>query len=203
MLLARDNSGEKLRSALQGAQRDFDAARKMPADLGITGSTFRAYRNCGASPSAIYRKWAASMGYSLIERHDVNNRKSFLALHKKLIESLTQYWNDEEQELRALSFAERHKIIDLFVKAVCFRSGHPCENARLGFYKYGNIPLDKFSLLAIRDLFYGIVVNPAPSMGHIQDQQTYDFLQGQIYMLTHAEGLPNLVFDHYAWDLSH
>lgn len=201
MFLVRSGSREKLRYALKDTQREFNAAEKMPADLGITGNTFRAYSKCGTSPSAVYRKWAISQGFSLIEQHDVHDRKSFQALHKKLLESLVKYWNKEAS--RDLSFAERHKIVDLFVKAVSFHSGHSCEKARIGLYHYGNIPLDKFSLLAISDLFYGIVVSPAPSMGHIRDQQTYNFLQNQIFLLTQAENLPNLVFDHYAWNLKH
>ena len=201
MLLSRNGSGETLRSVFIDTKRVFDAAEPMSPDIGITGSTFRAYRNFSASPSVIYRKWVFSAGYSIINKHPVNDRKSFQFLHKKLLESLVGEWDAEG--LRKLSFSEQHKIIDLFVKAVAFRSGHPCEKARYSLFQYGNIPLDKFSLLAMSELFYGVVVCPSPSMGHIRDKQTYDFLQDQIFMLTQSENLPNLVFDHYAWNLTH
>lgn len=201
MLLARDGSGQKITSAFRDTQEEFDAAKSMPADIGITGSTFRAYRNCAASPSSVYREWAQSKGYSTINQNPVSDRKSFQTLHEALLRSLADYWHT--QGLRDLSFSERHKIVDLFVKAVAFRSGHACVAARSSLYNYANIPLDKFSLLAISDLFYGIVNSPTPSMGHIRDQETYDFLQAQIFSLTQKEGLPNLVFDHYAWNLAH
>ena len=201
MLLAREGSQGKLLSAFGQAQRQFEAGRKMPTDLGITGSTFRAYRNCGGSPSATFRSWATGEAYALINRRAVQNRKDFLKLHGELASSLSAHWS--RTGLRNLTVAEKYKIVDLFVKAVAFTSAHPSEKEREALYHYGNIPLDKFSLIAIDSLFYGIVVNPTPSMGHIRDEQTYGFLQDQIYRLTQATNIPNLVFDHYAWNLTH
>lgn len=201
MLLAREGAQEKVQSALEKAQQKFDEARAMPADLGITGSTFRAYQNCGGSPSVAFRGWATAEGYALINQRAIQNRKDFLELHGKLADSLSAHWI--RTGLRGLTVAEKYKIIDLFVKAVAFTNDHPSEKEREALYHYGNIPLDKFSLIAIDSLFYGIVVNPAPSMGHIRDEQTYGFLQDQIHLLTHAANIPNLVFDHYAWNLTH
>ena len=80
---------------------------------------------------------------------------------------------------------------------------HPCEQQRKGLYNYANIPLDKKSLTAIGKLFYGIVVSNNPSMGLIQDVDTYNFLQSQIFQLTSSMNVPNLVFDYYAWDMNH
>lgn len=118
MLLAREGAQGKLRSAFENAQKQFEAERKMPADLGITGSTFRAYRGSGGCPSATFRSWAAGEAYALINRRAVQNRKDFLELHGELASSLSAHWS--RTGLRNLTVAEKYKIVDLFVKAVAF-----------------------------------------------------------------------------------
>lgn len=123
----------------------------MPEDLGITGSTFRAYRHCGGSPSATFRSWASDEAYALINRRAVENHKDFLELHGELAESLSAHWS--RAGLRNLSVDQKHKIVDPFTKAVAFNSGHPCEDKREPLYRYSYIPLDKFSLIAIDSLF--------------------------------------------------
>lgn len=201
LLLARDGAPNKLASVLSDSNDAFLSAKPLPRDYGITGSTFRRYGNCKRPPSTIYREWVDKQALRIVADGGICDRDTFLTTHDELTKSLSSYWTN--QAGRRLSFAERNKIVDLFVKALAFAGEHICESARPYLYQHGNIPLDKFSLLAVRELFFGIVVCPAPSMGHIDDVATYNFLQQQIYALTHAHEIPNLVFDHYAWNQQH
>lgn len=201
MLLSRQTAREALKSAQRATEFEFRHGKVMPADLGITGSTFRAYRNCSSSPSEIYRAWAVEKGFRAVALHPVTTREEFLSLHKSLTSSFEKSWN--RSGCRPLTFAEKYKVVDLFTKALAFSKGHECEESRFGLYRFANIPLDKFSLLAVSKLFYGIVVDDSPRMGHIKDIETYDFLQSQIFQLTCSAEVPNLAFDHYAWNLTH
>lgn len=201
MILSRSNAEKELLHAAPLAQIEFDKQAAMPSDFGITGSTFRAFRNCKVSPSSIYRSWVKSEGYDITKSNGIDCRENFINLHRTLEKSLNAFW--EKSGARPLSLSERNKVIDLFTKAVSFYAGHPCEHQRLSLYKYANIPLDKFSLLAVQKLFYGIVICDNPSMGHIRDEETYNFIQSQIFKLTSETKISNLVFDHYSWNMTH
>ena len=197
--LYRLDAIERIQAAEKSSEIAYRSGAVLPKDYGITGSTFRAYQKCDQSPSSIFRSWADTSGFKLVVAASVKSRTDFLQLHQKLASSFDLQWQGSGN--RSLSIAEKYKVTDLFVKALAFKSEHPCESSRQALYQYANIPLDKFSLLAVKKFFYGIVISGNPSMGDIRDYETYDFLQTQIYSLTQMAKIPNLVFDHYAWDL--
>lgn len=201
MKLARQNAESELLDAVRGAELEYHKAQEMASNYGIAGNTFRAFRNCEVSPSHIYRTWVNAHGYNLVNAQNIETRNEFLEFHGVLERSLSEFW--EVSGCRPLKLAERNKIIDLFTKAVAFSISHPCEQQRPALYKYANIPLDKFSLLAVKRLFYGIVICDNPSMGNIRDEETYNFIQSQIFQLTAAVNVANLVFDHYSWNMKH
>jgi hypothetical protein len=200
MLIARKNAGKELRKASKESLSCYKNPREMATNLGIGGTTFRAFTNFGQPPSEIYRDWVHAKGYQLVEKNPLASRKDFLSLHGQLVKSFKNYC--KRFGCRELSISETNKVVDLFTKVLAFRTDHPCEQQRKGLYKYANIPLDKFSLIAIRELFYGIVLSKNPSMGDIKHTETYDFLQSQIFQLTSSLDVPNLVFDFYAWNMS-
>lgn len=201
MLLARNKAGIELKRAIKKAESCYKNPKEMDKNLGIGRNTFRAFRNFEIAPSEIYRNWVHTIGYQLVKKKTLANRKDFLVLHGQLVKSFENYC--KKLGCRKPFVSETNKVVDLFIKALAFRVGHPCEQQREGLYKYSNIPLDKYSLTAIRELFYGIVVSKNPSMGDVQHVDTYDFLQSQIFELTSSLGVPNLVFDFYAWDMNH
>lgn len=201
MFLARNIAGIELKKAIKKTDSCYKNPDKMAKDLGIGGSTFRSFRNFDKSPSEIYRNWVNAKGYKLVKQKTLASRKDFLLLHEELVNSFENHC--KELGCREPFISETNKVVDLFTKALAFGTGHPCEQQREGLYKYANIPLDKYSLTAIRELFYGIVVSKNPSMGDVQHVDTYDFLQSQIFELTSSIGVPNLVFDFYAWNMNH
>lgn len=180
----------------------FYAARQaVQSNWGIAGNTFRAFQGFGVSPSQVYREWAHKRGLSIIRNSPRRySQESFEILHGKLARSLDRFWTQKAN--RALTISEKFKIVDLFVKVVA-RSNEVCQSVRRFLLQYGHIPLDKYSLLLVRQMFYGIVVCPKPRMGHIEDGRTYQFIQSQIYRLTSRAKVPNLYFDFMAWDMNH
>lgn len=201
MLLTRKNAGRELKKAIKKAESRYKNPQKMAPNIGIGTNTLRAFTKLGKPPSVVYRDWVNTKGYRLVEKEKITSRKGFLLLHGKLVKSFENYC--KKLGCRELTISEKNKVVDLFTKALAFRVGHPCEQQREGLYKYANVPLDKYSLTAIQELFYGIVVCKNPSMGDIQQVDTYDFLQSQIFQLTSSLRAPNLVFDFYAWDMNH
>lgn len=171
---------------------------------GITGSTFRAYRDFKQSPSKVFRTWATKQ----IESDDIfkslkkiKNKDDFNKFHKELSNSLDKFWLDEQN--KKLEFHQNNKILDLFVKFLAYTNKTTEFNVKDTILNFGNIPLDKFSLLAVKELFFGIVISNNPSMGNITEEDTYQFLQNQISELMDDAGVPNLYFDIYAWNRTH
>jgi hypothetical protein len=190
-----------LNSATSIADESFNNPKRMSKDFGITGSTFRAYRSCSTSPSLVYKNWVNNNGYAIIGDFSSNHRSGFTELHQRLTQSLEKSWSESGN--RDLTVSEKYKLVDLFCKAVAFSIDHPCLNSREFLYKHANIPLDKFSLLLVKKLYFGIVISKNPSMGDIDSLETYLFLQDMIYKTTEALNIPNLVFDILAWNETH
>ena len=198
---ARKNAASKLKKAIQVTEKKFRKPDYIDKNLGIAGNTFRTYSHFGQKPSVIYKDWVKEKGYKVVEESTIANRDDFMLLHKKLVKSFETFC--KKSGCRPLLISETNKVIDLYTKALAFNIGHPCEKQRQGLYKYANIPLDKYSLTTIGELFYGIIVCNNPSMGHIRDMETYNFIQSRIFDLTSSIKIPNLVFDTYAWDMNH
>jgi len=201
MLLSRNIAVIELKKAIKKTESDYKNPKQMTKDLGIGGNTFRTFRHFGKSPSKIYRDWVKNEGYQLVKQETLTNQNDFILLHEQLVRSFENHC--KKFGCREPSFSEKNKVVDLFTKALASSVSHPCGHQREGLYKYANIPLDKYSLTAIRKLFYGIIVCNNPSMGHVRDVDTYNFLQSQIFQLTSSMSVPNLVFDYYSWNMNH
>lgn len=195
-VISRKNQLRKLCKDIKKAEMYFNNT-KSESSFGIHGSTFRSYRGFKIAPSKIYSEWVVSIRNDSIIRNlqSVNSRKKFLNFHRELQGSLDAFWYKRQK--KRLTIAQRNKIIDLFLKYL--GRTQQCKN----IITYGNVPLDKFSLLLVSDMFYGVVVSKKPSMGDIRDIETYDFLQDLIWKLTSREKIPNLYFDYFAWNSKH
>jgi hypothetical protein len=196
MNLSRRGSISKLRRIRAKARKFYAERKPISNNLGIDGSTFRAFRGLKTSPSKLYKAW--------VEKHGIRKingltrpytRNSFEDLHRNLIRSIEKFWKMKAN--RPLTIAEKFKVVDLFIKAIS-RSNSITRPINNFLVQYGHIPLDKYSLNAVKKLFYGIVVCNEPRMGNIEDEETYTFIQSQIYLLTSKSKVPNLYFEFYA-----
>ena len=127
----------------------------------------------------------------------VQTYDEFLDCHTELAESLQRFWLERQGD--RLGDAYLYKLIDLFIKALS-KVETDFQNLNANLVQYGHIPLDQWSLIAVRNCFYGIVIADQPRMGLIDDYLTYMFIQPRIRELMNDAGLPNLYFDYYAWD---
>jgi hypothetical protein len=186
------------------AKRIGDAAfakpSKMPPDHGIGGNTFRAFQRAGLQPSKLFQTWVADSATAILkEKQRDACRQGFLDLHAKLSDSWRSYWNEHAK--REIKTSEKYKVVDLYIKALAKHTDHDFENLRPFFYQFGNVPLDRFSLLLIREEFLGVILSKNPSMGDVADDETYHYLQDELFRHTSSAKVPNLAFDIYAWDL--
>ncbi len=203
MKLYRGSAIGLIRAEKANARNYFSRREDIQRTYGVGGSTFRSYVGFKNPPSIIFRAWAKSTGFStrILKRMDsIEAYEDFQKIHSTLVRSLQRHWVPEQR--KELSQARLYKLIDLFVKAVS-RSDTNFSHVNRNLVQYGHIPLDRFSLLAVKKCFSGIIVSRSPSMGDLEDNQTYKFIQSQIKELMKACKLPNLYFDYYAWNAKH
>lgn len=207
MKLYKKSAIRKLQLIKREAKEYFDTKELLDLEKtkwGISGNTFRSYVNFNIPPSLLYREWAkktVSEEYFLKSLADIKNYQDFLKVHEYTQKSLDRFWKQKQN--KSLTLAQRNKIIDLFIKFLSRAEIQEFSDLNKTLLQFGHIPLDKFSLLAVKDCFYGIVLSPNPRMGDIDNMDTYYFIQNQIRDLMIETRLPNLFFDFYAWNLQH
>ena len=203
MKLIRRGAVKLVKSARREARIYYAEREDISKSYGVAGSTFRSYKGFKIGPSVVFKEWVEETGLSSRTLRDIEKLESYeeyKKLHMRLFKSLNTYW--KKRQRRSLTVAQSFKLLDLFFKAVSRREDqNPIINKNL--VKYGHIPLDKYSLLAVKDCFSGIVISNNPSMGDIKDIKTYEFIQEQIRDLMNTCNLPNLYFDYLAWNLEH
>lgn len=164
---------------------------------GIDGTTFRSFRKI-EKPSQTYRGWVNELikndSTILWKISNVKSKEEFQKLHSELAKNLNSYWLNA-YNIEFICISKINKMLDLFLKYFSRTNQAKEKNIDLIILKYGNIPLDKHSLLRLKDLFYGIVISKKPSMGDIDDKDTYYFIQNQIYHFMVDAEMPNLYFD--------
>jgi hypothetical protein len=167
---------------------------------GAGGSTLRAYRTVRESPSSVFRGWAGNVCkpddfVGNIARH-LASRDAFLEWHATLARQLESHWRKKQG--RPLSFAQRFKLIDLFIKWLSeYDLGNPTLTE--GFIAYANCALDRQTLAKLNECLSGALPIPAPSMGHIANENTYNFCQELVGEFAGSCGGTPLLFDYWAW----
>ena len=205
--LYREIAIDRIKSISVKAQQYYGELRNLRESdqgFGLGSNTLRAYRGFKQKPSEVYRNWAKKMVHDdeFIKRISaIQTYNDFLDIHDAIRDDLNSCW--KQKQGIGLEIPYLNKMIDLFFKYLSKVSADGTDKFSVNIVYYGHTPLDKFSLMAIKDLFYGIVLSKKPSMGDVGDMQTYSFLQDQIRVLMNDANLPCLYFDYYAWNAKH
>ncbi len=203
-MLYKNFAIDEIKKVAVQAREYFTKYQSRDKNYGVDQSTFRAYRKFRFKPSDAYREWAHEVSSDNIFFNDAVNIASyddFKLLHSNTREWLASAW--KKKQGRELDVPYINKLIDLYFKYIAITDIREDSNIATNIASYGHVPLDKYSLLAIKYLFYGIVLSKNPSMGDVTEMETYYFLQDQIRSLMNAADLPNLYFDYYAWNAKH
>lgn len=167
--------------------------------FGVTGVTFRAFRNHRERPSEVYRGWAKEVCQILNHRRlgeYLQSRDAFASWHRSLVDDLSSRWKSSQGE--PLSVAHRYKLVDLLIK---WLSAHDFGNRKLtrGFKQHAHCALDRQTLQKLNECLSFALPIRSPSMGDIQTEQTYSFCQELVAeFAASCDGTP-LLFDYFAW----
>lgn len=166
---------------------------------GIEGSTFRAFRGYSLPPSKIYREWAGKIAKPILEDSnnlEFNSQSDFDRWHNELSENLTEQWNARQK--KPLNFAHTFKIVDLFLKWLLTNEKCPKDLSK-SILKYGYCALDSKILTVLNKCLSGALPIRKPSMGDIQNINTYNFCQSLIKEFCEYYSGTRILFDYYAW----
>jgi len=163
---------------------------------GIGGNTFRAFRGFNR-PSQTYRGWAEETTKNVMKnKKGFSNQEEFDKWHTQLISSLRCHWNKEQTN--EPSFAQTCKMVDLYLKWLCSNQKCP-EKLANSIVKYGYCALDSQILKKLNEALSGALPIKKPSMGHIANENTYEYCQSLIKGFSEYFGGHRLLFDYYAW----
>lgn len=167
--------------------------------FGISGSTFRAFKDCKVPPSKVYQDWAKSTTKRLFESQKIPNLSSQIEFdnwHIGVIDSFKTFWEREQGEERI--FAHTYKVVDLYIKWLSSLKECPKQLCD-GILKFGYCALDSQILIKLNECLSGALPIRNPSMGDISNRNTYDFCQTLIEGFCVKYGGTRLLFDYFAW----
>jgi hypothetical protein len=179
---------------------------KVPARAsnGVGSNTYRAYgrfidnQDDKVSPSSIFNLWV-DIDWERISRSSPRN---FADLHAQALKSLVTRWKRESSAVLPV-YPYATKLIDLFFKHIAWHHVNLPVISHDQLLNYLYQPLDKYSLQTLR-LFNiqvdGRNIPSAATMGFVDNEERYQYLQGAIAEICGAAGVPRFAFDHFAWN---
>ena len=171
--------------------------------------TFRSFRGLDEPPSVIFREWAVEK----LDRQfmqtlaEVKTQEEFDAIHEALRADIAECW--ERRGGKALRYGPGLKLINLLLKSVV-RWQEFTHEQREKLIPLLHVPLDKFSLRAIR-LFSNdpervrrpVFIPRNASMGFVETRKQYRRIQGVMREIATVAAEPPISVDLLTWDLVH
>lgn len=208
--LVRILKKEKSHISTQFAVRDEDLHALINQSIG--GNTFRAFHNMPTPPSEFFRDWAFtefSAEQTLSSLLSVAFQSEYDTWLKELAGSLCNAWTATMGEGKAIPYGPRMKLCNLLLKRVVLWNRIP-EGKRKSLINFLHVPLDKFTLAAIRNCVEADAESEVigkipknPTMSFVKNEQMYLEIQRTIRELSESAGVPPIFLDVVAWDTPH
>jgi hypothetical protein len=113
---------------------------------------------------------------------------------------LAVYWH--EPAGRELDFGPQHKLINLLLKNVA-RWTHFPPQVRERLQAFLHVPLDEYSLVAIRQIDRSLRIPRKPGMSFVKTPDQYQRIQSIMREISREAGVPPIYIDLVAWNSSH
>lgn len=178
---------EKKKEWLSTVAPSIEAAVKSS----VTGNTFRAFRfrSVGIhdlAPSSVYREWTNLQLNK--DKNAICKIESFESMMQYVIDTaskLDKDWSEKTKGRNKIGFGRSAKLLNLSIKHLLHLDKKLCpELNKSEFIKYLNVPLDSYTIQAIRNICPELNIPKNASMGYIQDENQYRKFQNTILELT-------------------
>jgi hypothetical protein len=174
-------------------------------------NTARAYRQEGNTPGCYLRYTPTSIFRNWLHYHyfqdtgtqkQLTKKHDFEKIHATAVTGLERFWKETEPDVTGLRYFHFSKLIDLLFKSIP-RWDELKKDRQAWFFNNVHVPLDKYSLLALREYapmetVRELSLKSNPSMSNIESPGHYQEIQKAIREL--IAPFPPLLFDLFAWD---
>ena len=174
----------------------------------VSGSTFRSFRIPSRHPAKLFREWAAShLSFSVAtELREIRDQSRYDRFLSDCAKRLARYWLAETRT--ELPLGSGRKLLDLLFKKVIWWTEIP-DADRQRLIPFLHVPLDKFSLAAVRQCAASGAFMPPigiprnASMGFVTSMKQYNRLQQLMQRIAGEAGVPPICIDLLAWNMPH
>jgi hypothetical protein len=208
MFIHEFESEEEIIASLRDSKRMmenfFRQRRSSLAEIvsnAVAGNTFRAFAHLPKQPSKIFREWAISEFTSQHERVlSIRTRTEYGRWLESSCERLNEFWKSNMGA--SMNYGPRRKLPNLLMKQfVLWREIN--EDQRFSLLHFLHVPLDKYSLVALRRCYPHLRIRSSSTMSFVDGREKYENIQQAIQSICTRANLPAIYFDILTWDKAH
>jgi len=169
----------------------------------VGSNTFRAFRKTQKPPSVVFRTWAAKELESesfMTELNGLASQKEFDEWISRVSDRFNSAW--QAAMGAEISYGPRRKLPNLLLKELALWTGLD-DAHRATLVRWLHVPLDKYTLLAMRNCVTAVNIPKSATMRFVTSQAMYDRLQGVIREFAAKAQVPPIYFDNLAWNAAH
>jgi hypothetical protein len=169
----------------------------------LSGNTFRAFPNMSQHPSAVFRRWAMAEFQNrktVSELTTINSQAQFDRWVREFSGRFAKAWR--RQMNVSIPYGPGRKLPNLLLKCFVLWDGlSRVQRAKL--LSYLHVPLDSFTLIALRNCISDPKIPKNATMKFVGDETMYNLIQEVIRDIAHKARVPAIYFEVLAWDKRH
>lgn len=168
---------------------------------GVSGNTFRAFRNLPVRPSIAFRDWATEyISQSVRFLNTVSDRSAYSDFVHSATLSLCDYWRSHTRS--EMGYGRGAKLFNLVLKKfACLRNLSSTQ--RKSLISLQHVPLDSYTIVGLRLVASDLSIPKSATMKYITSPEMYKVFQDRISSIATKAGVPAIYYDILAWDMSH
>lgn len=168
---------------------------------GVSGNTFRAFRNLNVQPSVTFRTWATDYITTTIQALTaISDDQSYAAYVSNATNNLCREWLDLTKT--EMGYGRGAKLVNLTLKKLACLSSLS-EQQRSTLISLLHVPLDSYTLIGLRSVAPSLCIPRNATMRFIETPNQYAECQSVIRTITDKARVPLIYYDVLAWDMPH
>ena len=192
---------DRTRAAAQAFFANGSATVSDVVIAGVSGNTFRAFRNLPVQPSVAFRGWTTNyLQDSLNDIAHAVTQQSYSAYVHNASLALCEYWRGATNS--EMGYGRAAKLLNLVLKKLaCLQPLRSEQRSRL--IELQHVPLDSYTIVGLRCIATELSIPKNATMKYIQTPQQYSTMQRKIAEITEQAEVPAIYYDVLAWNMAH
>jgi len=176
------------------------------------GNTFRSFQKMPEPPSRVFRAWGNAVldaETTVQELKVLRSSHAFDIWLDKRVQNLANYWMEHMGADRPMRFGPSRKLTDLLMKHLIRWEGWSLDE-QMALIPLLHVPLETFTLSTLRPCLpkltmgeVGPRISRTPTMGTVEDMESYTALQALARRVAADAGVPPIYLDVLAWNERH